>query len=76
VTVQGTSAHLIGKHIRATTKFMFLGIVFHLEAIKLKAGHGCGRCSLPTGGGPPDPQDVAFLPSRHRKGVVGFAEPK
>jgi hypothetical protein len=40
--VRGTSAHLIGQHNRATTKFVFLEIVFRLEAeiTKLKVGHG------------------------------------
>jgi hypothetical protein len=40
--VQGTSVHLIGQHSQATTKFVFLEIVFRLKAklIKLKAGHG------------------------------------
>ena len=44
--VRGTSAHLIGQHSRATTKFVFLEIVFRLEAkiIKLKAGHGGFLC--------------------------------
>jgi hypothetical protein len=30
--VRGTSAHLIGQHSRATTKFVFLEIVFRLKA--------------------------------------------
>jgi hypothetical protein len=44
--VRGTSTHLIGQHSRATTKFVFLEIVFRLEAkiIILKAGHGVFLC--------------------------------
>ena len=46
--VRGTSTHLIGQHAgsRATTKFVFLEIVFRLEAkiIKLKAGCGGFIC--------------------------------
>jgi hypothetical protein len=44
--VRGTSTHLIGQHSRATTKFVFLEIVFRLEAktTKLKAGHGVFLC--------------------------------
>jgi hypothetical protein len=46
VVVRGTSTHLIGQHSRATTKFVFLEIVFRLEAkiIKLKAGYGFFLC--------------------------------
>jgi hypothetical protein len=46
--VRGTSAHLTGQQSRATTKFVFLGIVFRLKAkiIKLKAGYGVFLCQF------------------------------
>ena len=43
--VRDTPMHLIGQHSRATTKFVFLEIVFRLEAkiIKLMAGSNSGH---------------------------------
>ena len=46
MVVRGTSGDLIGYHSRATAAFVFLEIVFHLEAkiIKFKVGYGVFLC--------------------------------